>query len=89
MADTLRALEHDADALAIDDRALGTSKQALDLVEANYKAGMADYANVIVADVQYQQALIADINAKASRYQDTVALFVALGGGWWNTQIRS
>ena len=24
--------------------------------------------------------------AKAARYADTVALFAALGGGWWNQQ---
>jgi outer membrane protein TolC len=24
------------------------------------------------------------IQAKASRYADTAALFQALGGGWWN-----
>jgi outer membrane protein TolC len=24
------------------------------------------------------------IKAEASRYTDTVALFAALGGGWWN-----
>jgi len=24
------------------------------------------------------------IQARANRYQDTVALFQALGGGWWN-----
>ena len=26
---------------------------------------------------------IADLQAAAVRYQDTVALFAALGGGWW------
>jgi hypothetical protein len=31
---------------------------------------------------------IAEIQAIAVRYQDTVALFVALGGGWWNTERR-
>jgi outer membrane protein TolC len=28
--------------------------------------------------------LINLIQAKASRYPDTAALFQALGGGWWN-----
>jgi outer membrane protein TolC len=40
------------------------------------------------ADAQYHQATIADIQANAVRYQDTVALFAALGGGWWNVEQR-
>ena len=31
-------------------------------------------------------AKIANLQAIALRYQDTVALFVALGGGWWNAK---
>jgi len=31
------------------------------------------------------QAQLADLQAVATRYQDTVALFAALGGGWWNS----
>jgi len=33
---------------------------------------------------QYQQAKLGYIQAQALRLQDTAALFVALGGGWWN-----
>jgi NodT family efflux transporter outer membrane factor (OMF) lipoprotein len=84
VADTLRALEHDADALAIEDRALQTASRALELTRANYRAGIATYAEVLIADAQFQQTRIADIQARAIRYQDTVALFVALGGGWWS-----
>jgi len=30
------------------------------------------------------------VQAQASRYGDTIALFQALGGGWWNrTQIAA
>jgi outer membrane protein TolC len=28
--------------------------------------------------------VINELQALALRYQDTVALYVALGGGWWN-----
>jgi outer membrane protein TolC len=34
--------------------------------------------------VQFHQATIGWLQALAQRHQDTVALFVALGGGWWN-----
>ena len=84
VADTLRALEHDADGLAVDEQALHTASRGLELVQANYGAGLTTYSDVLIADAQYRQARIANIEAQALRYQDTVALFVALGGGWWN-----
>ena len=34
----------------------------------------------------FQQARILLVIAQANRYSDTVALFQALGGGWWNRQ---
>jgi NodT family efflux transporter outer membrane factor (OMF) lipoprotein len=86
VADTLRAIEHDAEALAADERALETATRALQLVQANYAAGLATYADVLIADAQYHQAEITDIQTRTTRYQDTVALFVALGGGWWNAE---
>ena len=84
VADTLRGLEHDAQVLTAEHEALDTARQALQLVQANYTAGIATYTDVLIADAQYHQAVIADLQARAVRYQDTVALFTALGGGWWN-----
>jgi outer membrane protein TolC len=51
----------------------------------NYDSGIATYLDLLIADIQYRQAKIADLQAIAVRYQDTVALFAALGGGWWST----
>jgi NodT family efflux transporter outer membrane factor (OMF) lipoprotein len=84
VADSLRALDHDAQSLLAEDEALAAAEQALHLVQANYEAGLATYLDVLNADAQYHQAKIADLQAIAVRYQDTVALFAALGGGWWN-----
>jgi NodT family efflux transporter outer membrane factor (OMF) lipoprotein len=84
VADTLRALEHDAAALRAQDEALEDARQALHLVQANYQAGLATYLEVLGADAQYHQAMINDLQTVALRYQDTVALYVALGGGWWS-----
>lgn len=53
---------------------LGTAGRALKLVQANYAASLATYP----------AAQIADIQARAARFQDIVALFAALDGGWWN-----
>ena len=84
VADTLRALEHDAQALSTREQALRTSRRALELVEANYKAGLSTYSDLLLADEEVQQAEISETETRAERYQDTVALFVSLGGGWWN-----
>ncbi len=83
VADSLRALEHDAAALRAEDEALASAREALHLVQANYQAGLATYLDVLSADAQYHQAVINDLQMVAVRYQDTVALYVALGGGWW------
>jgi NodT family efflux transporter outer membrane factor (OMF) lipoprotein len=86
VADTLRGLDHDAAVLLAEDEALSSAAEALHLVQVNYEAGIETYLDVLLADTQYQQAKIADLQAIAVRYQDTVALFAALGGGWWNVQ---
>ena len=86
VADTLHALDHDSKILRAEGEALTAAEQALHLVQANYEAGLATYLDVLVSDAQYHQALVAKLQAIAARYQDTVALFAAIGGGWWNAQ---
>jgi NodT family efflux transporter outer membrane factor (OMF) lipoprotein len=82
VADALRALDHDAAALKAQDAALRSAKEALQLIQANYQAGLSTYLDVLNADAQYHQVVISDLQTSALRYQDTVALFAALGGGW-------
>jgi NodT family efflux transporter outer membrane factor (OMF) lipoprotein len=84
VGDTLNALQHDAQALQAQAEAQRAAGEALKLVQVNYRAGLAAYVDVWAADVQFHQASIAYLQAVAQRFQDTVALFVALGGGWWN-----
>jgi len=84
VADALRGLQHDAEGLAAQTEAVDAAERALHLIQANYQAGIATYLQVLVADQQYLQARIAYVGAVAQRLQDTVALYVALGGGWWN-----
>ncbi|MFI4868127.1 MAG: efflux transporter outer membrane subunit [Steroidobacterales bacterium] len=86
VADALRALEHDASTLDADDTALQATRLALHLIQTNYAAGLDTYLDVLNADAQYHQAQINDLQAIAVRYQDTVALYAALGGGWWTAQ---
>lgn len=82
VADTLRGLGHDADALAAQTEAVETAERALRLIQANYQAGIGTYLQVLVADGQYLQARSGYVQAAAQRLQDTVAMYVALGGGW-------
>jgi NodT family efflux transporter outer membrane factor (OMF) lipoprotein len=84
VADTLRALEHDAEALQAQSQSLSSAEEALRLIQANYEAGIVSYVQVLIADYQYHQARMGYLQALAQRFQDTVALFVALGGGWSN-----
>ena len=82
VADSLKALDHDAQALKAEDAALDAAEQALSLVQANYAAGLANDLDLLAADGLVRQARIGQVQAVAMRYQDTVALFAALGGGW-------
>lgn len=86
VADSLRAVEHDAETLKAQTAALAAAEQALRLVQANYQAGLVNYLQVLTADNQYQQARLGYIQAQALRLQDSAALFVALGQGWWRPE---
>ncbi|MEA5097221.1 MAG: efflux transporter outer membrane subunit [Burkholderiaceae bacterium] len=84
VADTLKALEHDAQGLQAQADALRTAEEAWKLRDANYRAGLVGYLDVLSANAQFYQAKIKYLQISAQRYQDTAALFVALGGGWWS-----
>ena len=84
VADTLEALQHDASALkaAADvERATGDS---LLIARRAFKFGEVNNAAVLNAEQADQTAVVVLVQAQAARYADTVALFQALGGGWWN-----
>ncbi|WP_248795484.1 efflux transporter outer membrane subunit [Pseudomonas sp. MWU13-2105] len=84
VADALKALEFDAQALQKQAEAQVAAQEALRLLQANYRSGLVTYLELLAADVQLHQVNIAYLQALAQRHQDTVGLFVALGGGWWN-----
>jgi NodT family efflux transporter outer membrane factor (OMF) lipoprotein len=84
VADTLHASLFDADALAADVRAETSAKVSYDLTRQQLEVGYASYLSLLSAETAYQQTLLTRVQAQATRYGDTVALFQALGGGWWN-----
>jgi outer membrane protein TolC len=84
VADTLVALQQDAQALRASTAANDAAKVTLDLSQRQWKDGYAGYLAVLGAEQAALQARISLAQAQASRYADTVALFQALGGGWWH-----
>ena len=84
VADALHALGHDAEGLQAAVESRQAAAESLHLAQVSYGAGLAAFVDVWAADVQLHEADIGYLQAVAQRYQDTVALFVALGGGWWN-----
>jgi NodT family efflux transporter outer membrane factor (OMF) lipoprotein len=84
VADTLTALEQDAEALQAAKTAADAAKLTLDLAQRQWHAGYAGYLALLSAEQANQQSQINLVQAEASRYADTAALFQALGGGWWN-----
>lgn len=84
VADVLRALEEDASALKAQADAEAAARETLDLTQKQFELGAVSYLSLLNAERQHQQARVGLIQAQASRYADTAALFQALGGGWWN-----
>jgi NodT family efflux transporter outer membrane factor (OMF) lipoprotein len=84
VADTLNALQQDADGLKAAADAKDAAGVTLDLAKKQYETGYANYLALLNAEQTYQEAVINLVQAQANRYTDTAALFQALGGGWWN-----
>jgi NodT family efflux transporter outer membrane factor (OMF) lipoprotein len=82
VADTLTALDNDARALQAQAEAVAAARQSVDLLQANYRAGLVSYLQVLVADVQLHRAQVDFTQARALQLQDTAALYLAMGGGW-------
>jgi len=84
VADTLRAIEADADAQKASYEAERAAKKAFELAQKQRALGTISLVAVLGAEQAYNTAALSAIQARANRYADTAALFQALGGGWWN-----
>lgn len=89
VADLLQALAHDAELLRTQQQALESASNAVRLQRLGYSGGGTGVIPVLDAERQYQRARLGYVQAQAQRYQDTAQLFVAMGGGWWNSTIAS
>lgn len=87
VADILQALQHDQDLLGAQQHALALSSDSVGLQRINYARGGAGILNLLDAQRQHQQALLGYARAQTQRYQDTVQLLAAMGGGWWDANL--
>lgn len=84
VADTLQALQSDAEAVAAQKAVEKLAADSLSIAEKQYRAGSGSVLTLLNAQSQFEQARIGLIQAEARRLTDTAALYQALGGGWWN-----
>jgi len=84
VANALVAIERDAETLQASLAAQRTAASSLAVARSQYAAGAGTYLNVLTAEQTDFSSRLNLITARAARFTDTVALFQALGGGWWN-----
>jgi NodT family efflux transporter outer membrane factor (OMF) lipoprotein len=80
VADTLQAINHDAEENLAQEDALRAAETSLRLNQQAYAQGENSTLQVLEAERAYEQALLGLIKVKTAQYLDTVQLFVALGG---------
>jgi NodT family efflux transporter outer membrane factor (OMF) lipoprotein len=84
VADVLRALQADDRALSAAVAAERAAARSFDLVRRQLDQGQVSLPILLSAQQAYLQTSLARVQAEAARLSDIVALFQALGGGWWN-----
>lgn len=80
VADSLEALDHDAEQLDAQAHAQSAARENVDLTRESYNEGNVGVLQVLDAERLYQNARLGYVRAQAQRYMDTVQLFLALGG---------
>ena len=84
VADTLVALQQDAEAVKSASAADAAAKKTLDITQYQLKDGYSNTLGLLTAEQAYQQAEVTLLTVQSARFADTAALFQALGGGWWH-----
>jgi NodT family efflux transporter outer membrane factor (OMF) lipoprotein len=87
-ADVLQGIVEDAETDRHAAAAQAAADRSLRLARQQLAAGEVGALPELNAEATYDQAEAATAQAHAARYADTVALFQALGGGWWNDPKR-
>jgi NodT family efflux transporter outer membrane factor (OMF) lipoprotein len=86
VADSIAAVQRDTDGLVASDRAERSARGALEITTSQLQLGQVAESAVLTAEQNYQSTEVTLVAARAAQYMDSAALFVAVGGGWWNRQ---
>ncbi len=84
VSNALLAIDWDAKALHAAATAEQAASQQLTLMEKQYGAGETSRLALMETERAHLQARMNLAKAQAARFSDVVALYQALGGGWWN-----
>jgi outer membrane protein TolC len=84
VADTLRALQADADAAQASATSERAAQKTFEVARQQRELGSISTVALLNAEQNLLQTRLAVVQAQANRYADTAGLFQALGGGWWN-----
>jgi NodT family efflux transporter outer membrane factor (OMF) lipoprotein len=84
--DNLSAVDNDRDQVIAADNYEKAASSSLAFTRAQYEIGATDLATLLLQQQGYQQARLDQIQAVGRQYQDIVALYQSLGGGWWAGQ---
>ena len=86
VADALRALDNDAQALAAQAAADAAAQGSLQSMQRQYAQGAASYLQLLSAQQQAQQIRTDLVVAQARRLLGSAALYQAVGAGWAGAQ---
>ncbi|MCP1216654.1 efflux transporter outer membrane subunit [Acetobacter orientalis] len=84
VSDALHAIHNDADTLVASVKAEDQARQALNFARTGQRYGDESTLLVLMAEQGETQARMTMVQAQSAQLSDTVGLFQALGGGWWN-----
>ena len=84
VSDALHAIGNDADTLIAATKADEQASKNLDFARIGNRYGDESTLLLLMAQQAEMQTRLTLTQAQSSRLSDTVGLFQALGGGWWN-----
>lgn len=88
VADALRAIQSDTEAINAAAYAERVTSKNLEIVRGQLKIGSVSVLAVLNAQQTYLLAIVSLAQARGNRLADIAGLFMALGGGWRDQNLR-
>jgi NodT family efflux transporter outer membrane factor (OMF) lipoprotein len=88
VADALRAIQADTEAVKAAAYAVRVSGRNLEIVRGQLKIGSVSVLAVLNAQQTYLLAIVSHAQAQGSLLADVAGLFMALGGGWQDQMLK-